>query len=75
MPIPTPTPLGPGIPRFTMPAEYGLWASAPTAIQVWNWWGLAGLVLQVLILIGLVIIGITILDRFLKRNAEADSQS
>jgi len=61
---PTPTLLPPGTPFFSIPTNYGLWASAPYAIQSWNELGSARTIVQVVLLIAILIAVAYILMRF-----------
>lgn len=61
---PTPTLLPPGTPFFSIPTSYGLWASAPYAIQSWNTLGAAKTIIQVVLLIAIIIVFAYIVMRF-----------
>lgn len=69
----TPTPLPPGLPHFTLPNEFSLWAGTSTAIQFWNWVGDGQVIVQGLAIIGLVILGIFILFKFVRQTTQKDS--
>lgn len=69
---PTPTPLPPGIAKFDMGDSYSLWSAAPTAIQVWNWTGIIGTVLQLILLVGVVIIGGYVVYKAIARLTDTD---
>jgi hypothetical protein len=72
---PTPTPLPPGDARFVLPTDYTLWGGTDYAIQVWNWWGDWRTVFQVLIIIGLVVIGMFIAYHFVRQFTRRDAES
>lgn len=69
----TPTPLPPGMARFELPSGYSLWDSTDAAIQTWNWLGNAGLVIQLVILVALIITGMFIVYRFFQQFAQKES--
>jgi hypothetical protein len=71
---PTPTPLGPPTPHFTLPEEFSLWAGTSTAIQVWNWIGDGQVIVQGMAIIGLVIAGMFIVYRFVKQMTTKDAE-
>lgn len=71
---PTPTPLPPGTPVFTIPSGYSLWAGAPYAIQSWNLLGDGRTIIQAVFLLGLIIIGMYILLRFSHDFTKKDAE-
>ena len=71
---PTPTPLPPGTAHFSIPSSYSLWASTSSAIQFWNWLGVGQIVLQAMIIVGIVLIGLYVLNRFVNDNMKRDSE-
>lgn len=71
---PTPTPLGPGTPRFNLPSEFSLWGGAPSAITAWQMSGPWQPVLQGLAIVGLVIIGMFIVWKFVSQMTRRDSE-
>lgn len=72
---PTPTPLPAGIPQFDMGETYSLWQAAPTYLQVWNWSGVIGNVLQLVIFLVLLAVAVMLIYRQFQKVAERDSQS
>lgn len=72
---PTPTPLPPGTPFFSVPNSYSLWASTDTVIQYWRMSGAAGTIFQVIILIAIVIVGVKVIMHWVDRFTEWDSKS
>jgi len=71
---PTPTPMPPGTPRFTLPDEFSLWGGAPSAITAWQMSGPWQPVLQGLAIVGLVIIGMFIVWKFIGQMTKRDSE-
>lgn len=72
---PTPTPLPQGIPRFEMGDSYSLWEAAPTYLQVWNWSGIIGGVLQLVIFLVVIVVCAVVIYRQFQKVSELDSQS
>jgi TRAP-type C4-dicarboxylate transport system permease small subunit len=72
---PTPTPLPPGTAMITIPEAYTLWGSTDWAVQSWNLLGDGRIAIQAIFLVGLVIIGMFILQRFARDFTQKDSQN
>lgn len=72
---PTPTPMPPGIPRFSMGDDFSLWAGTDGAIQWWNWLGTGGQIVQLLILLVLIAAGIFLTIRFFGLFARRDAEN
>lgn len=70
---PTPTPLPPGVAKFTLPTEFSLWAGTSSAIQVWNWIGDGQVIVQGLAIIGIVLAGIFIVYKFIRQMSAKDA--
>lgn len=71
---PTPTPLPPGTPQFTIPSSYSLWASTDYAIQSWNFLGDTRTIIQAIILIAIIIVGIYVFMRFTQEFTRKDAE-
>lgn len=71
---PTPTPLPPATPHFTIPSSYSLWASTDYAVQSWNLFGDGRAAIQIVILITLILAGAFLLTKFLKNMTRRDSE-
>lgn len=72
---PTPTPQPPGTAHFDLEGVYSLWNAAPVAIQVWNWLDTGRFIVQVILLVGLIIVGMYVVYRAFQKLTELDSQS
>lgn len=70
----TPTPLPPAEAVFSLSESYSLWGGVDTAIQMWNladpWSG----ILQLLIIVGIVIVGVAVVMKAFRQTTERDSQ-
>lgn len=71
---PTPTLLPIGIPRFNIPAEFSLWGGAQDAIQVWNMATPWQPIIQGLAIVGIVIIGMFVVWKFIRQMTQRDSE-
>lgn len=69
----TPTPFPPGEAKFELPTEYSLWGGAEFGIQVWNWTGDMGQIIQLIILIVLIAAAGFIIWRGFTQMTERDS--
>lgn len=53
-----PTPLPDAVARFDLSQSYSLWAGAETAVTTWQLMGQWATILQLIIIIGLVLLGV-----------------
>lgn len=70
----TPTPLPPGEAVVSLTDSYSLWGGVDTAIQVWNMAGPWAGIIQLMIIVGIVIVGVAVVLKAFRQTTERDSQ-